>query len=456
MHLFVFAIINIYMKKYYSFLFEKVTAWLQPEEIENSPGLQIISWCILVSVVVFLFWSNVVVGARIFNTSCWTFFQDCKNLQDIFFLNSYLGLRSLQITLFLGILCYAAYSLLKKRYLHYLISFLVFYFFLLLPWFLVAGYHERLFTYPEYYLFFIVSLFIFTPKHRFFFLQLFFLLSYVLSTISKIGSETWLLGLLELPLIPQVLMPFFTNSLIIVQLLVPVLLLSNNKKIRVGAFLLFEIFHLYSVSLAWVTFFLVTSPLLFVLFYNNYEEMNFRKIYKSLGGFIIITVLIFFNLVRVFIPGNDYLTFEGSYLGFNMFQSKKGCQIEYRDKNLVVQKIDYGINSGNQICDPYNVLKNVKLNCPSSSLSADGRYLKVIIHYPNKTYKLVDVKDYCQLEYKAFSHNEWIHPVLMSDTTSLLNGPSKFFSNYKNLLQIVYSLMFTLIFIFFFFKIVRR
>lgn len=111
------------MKKYYSFFYEKVVRWLNAEEIEHSPGLQILSWCLLVSSVVFLFWSNIVVGSHIFNTNCWPFWQSCHSLQNIIFLNSYIELRSVQFSLFLGIVCYSAYSLLKRRYTHYLLSF---------------------------------------------------------------------------------------------------------------------------------------------------------------------------------------------------------------------------------------------------------------------------------------------------------------------------------------------
>ena len=168
------------MRKLSSFVFKKIFFWLEPKEIENSQGLQIISWCILVSLSLFLYWSNITIGARVFHTNCWPFFQNCQNLQNIFFLNSHLELRGLCVSIMLGLLCFSAFYLLNKKYNYFLLLLTIFYILFLLPWFLVAGYHELLFTYPEYYLFFIVSLFLFTPRRRFLFLTLFFILSYFL------------------------------------------------------------------------------------------------------------------------------------------------------------------------------------------------------------------------------------------------------------------------------------
>ncbi len=444
------------MKKYYSFVSEKVRTWLLADEIENSPGLKLVAWCILVSSGVFLYWSNIVIGTRVFNTTCWPFFQNCQSLQNLFFFNSHIDLRNVHLPLILGSLCYGSYALLKNRYIHYFLALSFFYFLLLLPWFVVAGYHEVLFTYPEYYLFFIVSLFLFTPGYRFFFLQLFFILSYFLSAISKIGSDTWLLGLLPLPLIPQAFVPLFTNALLSIQLCIPLLLLSKNRRVRIGTFVALECFHLYSVNLAWMPFFLITSPFIFILFFNNYKEMDFRNVYRSLMGFGIILVLVFINFVRVIIPHNDYVTLEGSYYGFNMFQSYKGCHIEYADRNYLSQTISYQQNYGNQMCDPYRVLQVVKKNCNESYPDARNRFLKLQVNYTNKTYILVDTKDYCQLEYKAFSHNSWIDPLLTEDKTTSLGLLTRFFSANHNKLQGVYIFLFVVIFGLLLFKSIGR
>lgn len=430
---------------------QKFREWAKINEIEQSDGLKLISFFVIF--VIFLFHRSTfnTIGTKVFYTTCWPFFQKCEALQDVIFFNSHLEFRGIFSMLVFSVICYAIYVLIKNKYYNFYLAVLALFLTFILPWFIIGGYHDTLFKYPEQYIFFIVALFLFTPGYRFFFLQVFFILSYLLATISKIGSDTWLLGFLSLPYIPELVMPIATNLLIILQLLVPVLLISKDNRIRIGALILLELFHLYTVSFIGVLFFCVTSPFLFILFYSNYKEMDFKSLYKSFFGGLFILILLLLNLLRLTIPQNDYLTFEGAYTGFNMFHSTKGCLVEYVGSDSKVKEIRIPIRMGNQQCDPYNVLLIVKENCGDPK-HTNNKYLKLYTFFPNKDYITVDEADYCSLEYSAFTHNDWIEPRLIREKVYSETKIYRFFTHTKDELQSIYTFVFYLMLMHFFMK----
>jgi hypothetical protein len=323
------------------------------------------------------------------------------------------------------------------------------YFTFILPWFIVAGYHDVLFKYPEQYFFYVITFFLFTPGYRFFYLQLFFILSYFLSSISKFESLTWINGNMDLFLVPTGLAPFMTNLLLVLQLTMPILLLSKNKRLRLLTIVVLEAFHLYTVGMVNITFFLITSPFIYILFYEHYTEIDLRKVYKSVIGFLIILLMLFFNLTRLFIPLSDYYTYEGAYLGFNMYQSYKGCEIEYIDTNGGLKKISIKKGTGNQACDPYHILMSIKNNCENST---ENKSFKIITEYKNETVEIVNEKNYCNLEYKVLSRNEWINPKIVWAKTSDSRLIHNFFLHIGPYLQKIYFFLFSIIFFYLIFK----
>ncbi len=454
-----------YITQMFSPILKKIENWFQVEEIRNSEGLKLTSFFLLLNIVFLINRLVPFLSEKKFTTYCWPFFQNCTKYQEIFLLNTNTDLRPLVYTFIFSILTYSTYSLYRENYRHFYFSLLSIFTFFILPMFILSGYHYTFFTYIEQYLFYILFIFLLTPGYRFFYLQLFFILSYFLAAISKIGSDSWLFGYLHLYGVPTFFMPFATNTVILLQILTPLLLTSKIKEVRIFCLILLEIFHIYTITIIGIGFFLITSPFVYILFYKSYIEMDFSKVYKSFFGLTIVILLVFFNIVRLVIPYEDQLTLEGSFIGFNMFHSRRGCEIIYTDKNMETKIISNKLFEDSKYCDPYPILMELQKSCNVPTLNNinkdvhQERLLKITVHFSDYSHKLVDEKNYCKLEYKAFSHNQWINTVIPEINPEKYNEKigkmSEVLRNIKKEMQFFFFLIFIVVALILIFRAIK-
>jgi hypothetical protein len=227
-----------------------------------------------------------------------------------------------------------------------------------------------------------------------------------LSAVSKIGSDSWIVGSFDFPLLNNFITPIGTNIVILSQVFLCWYLISNNSVMRKVAFIFFELFHIYTCLEIGYVFFMVTSPFLFILFYEYFSEFKVRDFYKSCVGIIFVFFLIFTNLIRLIIPGDDFLTFEGAYLGFNMFHHDLTCTISFQDKDLKIVRNSRDYSD----CANGRILEKLKDNCVDNR----NRSLQIILTNKFESYETVSQGNYCELNYKVFSHNEWVKPKLLN------------------------------------------
>jgi hypothetical protein len=387
-----------------AYIKERLSNIFTISEIENSLGLKYISGLILVNLFIFFNTFFILHGKKILETHLFNNSDPILDIVNLYFLNNYIQYRGVLFTVILVLIAYSAYSLFKSKFLEMYLSILAIYVLFYAPFFILLRYNGSYLHFPDFYLFLILFAFLFIRGQRFLYLQLFFVLSYFLSSISKIGSDSWIVGSFDFPLLNNLITPIGTNIVILSQIFLCWYLISNNSLKRKIAFIFFELFHLYTCLEIGYVFFMVTSPFIFILFYENFKEFKVGDLYKSYLGIIFVFFLFLSNLIRLIIPGDDFLTFEGAYLGFNMFHHDFTCNIHFQNKDLKIENRSRDYSD----CANGRILENLKKNC----IDDQKRSLKIILTNKFESYQTVNQQNYCNLEYNIFSRNEWIKPEL--------------------------------------------
>lgn len=420
-----------------------LVSFFKLEELKNKKSLQVVYFSLVMSLWVFVYSFYRFLNSKIFNTTCWPFFDWCSNLQEIVLLNSNLELRSLLYTFLLLLFTFSFLSFYKKKFgISLLLSSSVF-FLSIFPIFIFTNSYNALIHHQEHYLFYAFLIFLFARHSRIQVLAVFYFLTYFLSTFPKYTSEFWTLGLVISPFIPSYLTPIASNIVILSQLILPFFLLFGKKKYRIFALIFFEIFHLYSVNIATVNyiFFWIILPIIYVLYYDGYEKPETKIFRKNSLVVVIIAIFIFLSLYRLVIPGNDALTKEGSSYSMNMFSAFYKQDIEYQDKNMQISKFfptqdRYGI----YFYDFYGLLSYIqKQNC----IDEKPRSLKVNLYTTYNSYEMVNEVNYCNLQYNPWRHNEWIGKnIVYNEDLNKLNKMQLFFYNIKEELVFFYTTLF--------------
>jgi hypothetical protein len=139
-----------------------------------------------------------------------------------------------------------------------------------------------------------------------------------------------------------------------------------------------------------------------VLFVTDFKRPSFENLKKSLVGVSIIGIFLFMSLVRVFIPGDDYFTTEGSGYSLNMFFQRGRCSYEFHDKDMKYN-LEQNLTSS-EPCEVYKILNNLKKECVDDR----PRRLKIEMWGVFTHTTIVDEQNFCKLNFKPFAHNSWI------------------------------------------------
>lgn len=268
-------------------------------------------------------------------------------------------------------------------------------------------------NYEYYHLVFSVILLAF--PHKSFFLKFSIVWFYFLSVAAKI-HPAWTLGLYfsslktGLPILPDALMPVWTNAVIFMELIAAWWLLGPKGKWQRLVFIFFLFFHLYSGVLVSYRYPATVLPMLFILFGPWYEHTKIPKGWKTLPGWLLIGFLGLGQSISHFIPGDEKSTMEGNFYGLYMFEANHQCVTTttvYRDGAEPDKQTKESFQARNR-CDAYRVWFRNKQLCKN-----DASVDRVAVEFDhsingNPFYRTIDVPDICALEYKPFSHNEWI------------------------------------------------
>lgn len=341
------------------------------------------------------------------STLCWPAFQGCA---DWFFMTArpHGYTQNIIFMVMLELIFLATYGLLAKKYTLAHICIL-----LLFLWKLyITSINYRYNANYDYYQTLFTFVFLFLP-HKRFFGSLTVVFFYFLSTAVKI-HESWTLGTYftamktGLPIFPKEWTIILTNFLIFMEMIAAWFLFSKNKFLQRSIFIFFVIFHFYSGALVGYHYPVIVSPSLIIFFGPLFKP--FKHVpngLKSIPGWSLILALLCLQMVSHIIPGDEKLTLEGNFYGLYMFESNHQCSIRAYDEN---QKVIFTQDStiARNRCDPYRYWFRLKERyCTPYNTS---KYSLKMTHSINggPFYLIVNEPDICTLEYKPFSHNDWI------------------------------------------------
>ena len=185
-------------------------------------------------------------------------------------------------------------------------------------------------------------------------------------------------------------------------------LFSKNRILQRSVFFFFVVFHLYSGTLVGYHYPTIVTPPLLIFFGPLFKPFDVVPIgRKALPGWFLILFLFSMQTVSHIIPGDEKLTLEGNFYGLYMFEANHQCSIRVFDEQKNVQ-FAHEATVARHRCDPYRYwFRNKMRLCTEDNTN---RYRMVMTHSINggPFMLIVDEPDICALEYKPFSHNEWI------------------------------------------------
>lgn len=229
----------------------------------------------------------------------------------------------------------------------------------------------------------------------------------------------WIIGTyftslkIGLPIFPDALIPLITNGVIVFEMLASIGLISKNKRIAQISLYGWTIFHLYSTILVGFFYPVRCLAMLWALFgFREENEPALRQPLlekKNWAMVVLIAYITFASLFPSFISASPNDTFEGMNYGLHMFNSNHQCLniVTHLDaQGTQIRREEFGTTNAMTRCYPQWTLQRLHKLCGNESGKISWQF------YHSKDggpfYELVNVPDVCQIEYKAFAHNEWI------------------------------------------------
>lgn len=404
------------------------------EEIKGEKTLQILSGLIILGFYITFFFlgrssklsSNAVINKA---HTCWPYFQNCESLY--FLTGTPLGYSQEIFMAFLFfLLLVGVYNIYFKKWsnVHKLI-------FVLFLWeFFIVNIlsYEHIPNYYRYHLI-LTSIFLFLP-HKLFFFKLSFVFMYFLTTSAKI-HESWIAGTyftalqLGFPFVPNILVPFFTNLVIFMEMIGAWVLLGAKNIWHKLVFAFYVVFHLCSIIFVGYMYPTHSMLYLLVLFGPLYKKTKIPTDKKSLVGYFFLIILLILQLIPLFIEGDEKLTLEGNYYGFYMLEANHQCFYEYKFKfsdGSYSEKIRAESILSKVRCDPYKYWFKLKNLCSQNTIDEISLSFSHSIN-GGPFYRIVDENNVCNLSYDAFRHNEWIK---LPDEAQIDGYPVKNYFNY--------------------------
>lgn len=285
-----------------------------------------------------------------------------------------------------------------------------------------------------------LAVFLFS-KNKIFAAKVFFVLLYFASSTLKF-DEGWISGdyfltLKEgLPLVGQnvAAVVLLTNAVIVAQIFAGWALFSENKNVRVGAFVLFSIFHIYSAALVGLRFPMSTVPLLIILFafdlqravpaaFKDYAGnilggLRAKRPGLGINGFLLFMcgAVLLLQTGKILVPGNEKLSGEMSTMGLYMFEANHQCvSIVEGQKGADIQFIRQTANifAQNRCTTWENLYTAREEFCralPGQVNAPFDKYLFTFYSSVNGApfYEIVAQADLCNVEYNTLGPNPWI------------------------------------------------
>ncbi len=397
-------------------VFDAYRKFFSIEELETTRILQIAFGALMLSVFVSIaswFYDDAIsissyeAGRHL----CWAYFQSCG---EWYFLQAlpYGYTQSLFYMLLFGAMLLAAYLIYRREWVlaHALMAF-VWLCKIGILFFLTKEFAANF----DYYDVFLFAVVLFLP-HKFFFARLVFVLFYFLSSTIKVHG-TWILGTYfttlqtGLPIFGDTFAPLVTGVVIIMQMIGSWFLLSQNRALQLAVFSYFALFHLYSGILVGYRYPTVALIMLVVLFGIGARfAPSIPLDRRSIAGWALVVFLFVCQFIPILIRGDQKMTLEGNAYGLFMFEANHQCVSRaevFGTRGERRELMEDSFTSARR-CDPYKYWFRLKQLCDTYRDVAGIRWTFDHSINGGPFYRIVDEENACVLEYKAFSHNEWI------------------------------------------------
>lgn len=304
--------------------------WLAVEEVERDPRLRMILAALLLYfyVTFYNWWRNAALllstkGQETFNAVPTWVFENWRGILflDHFSMKVYLWLLGMTALVGVFALMYRPSCRLSMAILAFLFANkLLFY---LMDLRLMANFHHLHLLYCAIFL---------ISREKLFFFRLALLVSYEMSAIIKL-TPSWLFGEYfnsvpgKLPLLPknEMFVMLAMQSIIVMEVLGPLLWFSRKSWIRKASVVVFLIFHLYSgllVGFKYTTLMLTCLVPAFLDF-DAPAHSRYRYTRRDLAPILALCLCLVGGFWHFTIPGDARLTAEGRYLGVFMFDANR-------------------------------------------------------------------------------------------------------------------------------------
>lgn len=357
---------------------------------------------------------------------CWPWFQSCG---EWYFLTMGALGYSQQVfyALLLGLIVLAGASLVYRRFYYAHAIFL-----LLFAWEVVGIVLSYRMAVNYWYIHVLFGAMFLFARNKLAFLRIVAVAFYFFAGIIKLDSS-WISGeyfkaLADgLYLVPDALIPVATNAVILMELVLVWFLFSSRREYKLSVLAILFVFHVYSAIYVGFTYPAVVLPMVLVLFLSREPiPINFRTFKTSIVGSVVVLAFAVVHIIPFMIHGDVRITLEGNKYGNYMFRANYQCESKARFvyEGGRVEERESTSFFANYRCEPYGHFFYFKQMCAKDETieriewtfdtSVDGSPLM----------RIVDVEDTCALEYKPFSHNEWIR-VPGEDEVEILGIPAK-------------------------------
>lgn len=378
--------------------------------IGENQFLQIFYWVLWFGFFVsFYSWSYRDFGTT--SNACWPFFQSCHQIQFLPGIDESYGYIGVVIGLVV-LLALSGYYAVRKDWVKALGIFSALFFVKLFTFTLLS------YTIPGNFEYFHLSLlfaFLFL-RPKIYALKLTMISLLFLSATMKF-HDAWILGTyfsslkLGLPFFPDSLIPIATNSVILLEIVCPWLLLSRNQKLKRLSILLFAGFLFYSISLVGMHYQAFSLlPFLVLFLFDDLGKETASNCYERRLLAASILLLFLLHLPAHFLPGDNRISLQGYKLGVWMFDSNHQCvsnqKFFYSDGTDLERK--HVSSRAMTRCAPYYYWYKMQRKCKE-----DSNILKVEWTFDHSInggpfYRIVELRDACETSYSFLGENDWL------------------------------------------------
>lgn len=357
---------------------------------------------------------------------CWPWFQSCG--EWYFLTTGSLGYsQSLFYAILFGLLVLAGLAVMSRRFAYAHALFFVFF-----AWEMGAMLLSYRMAVNYWYIHALFAALFLLARGKLAFLRIIAVVFYFFSGVIKLTSS-WVLGEYfyalsdGLYLFPDSLIPVATNAVILMELVLVWFLLGPRREYQLSVLAILFVFHVYSAIYVGFTYPSIVLPMVLILFLSREKSLiTFGTFRKSVAGTLILGAFMAAHLVPLMIKGDVRVTLEGNKYGNYMFRANYQCESRARfvHSDGRVEEKESTSFYANYRCIPYGHFFYFKQMCAKDDSVARIEWTFDTSVDGSPFMRIVDVEDACALEYKPFSHNEWIR-LPGEDEVEIVGIPTK-------------------------------